>query len=114
MKTAAELGIVLPVIRSNSTSQDELTQQLCDVIEPLREAREWLVGPAWPKRIDYCAVAGLFRRAMTQHRRRLRIIDRLIEEFESQMRAIEHPHGKIKTPMRKTSKKALTPRLGFR
>lgn len=89
--------LVLPIVHLNGTAYQELLEQRSNVIDALRNAADVLAVMA-PNGRDYYPVDGLLAAAEKQHRDRIAIVTRLLQEIKREQLAIaRHEHGQLHT-----------------
>ena len=87
-KTAAELGLILPIVHLNGTSRESLLEDREKLYTALREADRAL-AQAGPNGRDFYPEPGLMEKAVAQHRRRQATLAGLIAEIEAEAIAID-------------------------
>jgi hypothetical protein len=87
-KTAADLGIVLPIIHMNGDTRETLLGNLSSLYTALRETDRALCQ-CGPNGRNYYPVPGLMEKAVAQHRRRQATLAALIAEIEAEAIALD-------------------------
>ena len=87
-KTAADLGLVLPIIHMNGDTRETLIGNLSELYTALREADRALCQ-CGPNGRNYYPVPGLMEKAVEQHRRRQATLAALIAEIEAEAIALD-------------------------
>ncbi len=82
-KTAADLGIVLPIIHTNGDTRETLLGNLSNFYYALREGDRALCQ-CGPNGRNFYPLPGLMEKAVEQHRRRQATLAALIAEIEAE------------------------------
>lgn len=93
MATTTKPEVIYPIVHLNGTGKDQLIENLCKVRDMLEEAKRDLKQAA-PNGRDYYTVPGRMDLAVEQHMRRMKAIDNLVDNIDSEIIAIDEQGAK--------------------